>query len=387
MQPKIATSASFRRQSPKDARVLPETFDLQDDVRLETVDPGLDRTLRGQIAAFLGRSGLAYEEGIETFVVALAGERLVGCAGLQGNIVKCVAVEPGCRGGALCLALMQEVLGLAQDRGINHLFLYTKPGNAGFFESCGFYPLVEVPDQVTLFENTPAGVRLYCRRLSALRRPGKTIGSIVMNGNPFTLGHRHLVREAAAVCDWLHVFVVAEDTALISYRDRYRMVEAGIASVDRVTLHHGSQYSVSCATFPAYFFKEKGLVGPCCTAIDQLLFRNYIAPALGVTHRFVGTEPFCPVTRKYNADMKFWLRHAPTGTPALQVVEIARAAHRDTAISASQVRRLLAAGDFAGVAELVPASTLRILRKNYTAAAGPVGGGTRLLRGRTPETV
>jgi hypothetical protein len=34
--------------------------------------------------------------------------------------------------------------------------------------------------------------------------------------------------------------------------------------------------------------------------IDVLIFRDYIAPSLGITHRFIGSEPFCDITRQYN---------------------------------------------------------------------------------------
>jgi [citrate (pro-3S)-lyase] ligase len=348
---------------------------MLEDLQVEIIDPAADPLLRAKIGALLSRCGLSYEEGIEAFIVCQANRRTVGCAGLQGNIIKCVAIDPDRRGESLSLKLMGEVLNLAQDRGFTHLFLYTRPENARLFENCGFYPLVEVSDEITLMENTPAGIHVYCRKLATLRKPGAVIGAAVMNANPFTFGHHTLVQEAAKECDWLHVFVVAEDTSLISYRDRYGMVAAGIRGIDRVTLHHGSQYSISRATFPSYFFKEKGLVGPCRTAIDLLLFRNFIAPALGITHRYVGSEPYCPVTRKYNADMKFWLYDAPTGTPVVRPIEIPRTALDDIPISASEVRRLLKVGDLERIAQLVPPTTLRILSEKYAVAGTADGNG------------
>jgi [citrate (pro-3S)-lyase] ligase len=38
-----------------------------------------------------------------------------------------------------------------------------------------------------------------------------------MNANPFTLGHRHLVEQAAARCDALHLFVVREDASFFPF--------------------------------------------------------------------------------------------------------------------------------------------------------------------------
>jgi [citrate (pro-3S)-lyase] ligase len=338
---------------------------VQDDFDFFSVDPLVDTGLQGEIRALLAKCGLDYEEGIDVFVVCRPKGRLIACVGLEGNIVKCAAIEPDWRGESLSLKLLGEVVHLAVERGHSHLFLYTAPDNVEFFRGCGFYPLAEVPGYVSLMENTPVGIRSYCNRLKLLRKEGATIGAIVMNANPFTLGHHYLVTQAAAACDWLHVFVVGEDASLISYRDRYALVEQGIRGIEKVTLHPGSQYMVSRATFPAYFFKEKGMVGQCCTAIDLLLFRTYIAPALGVTHRYVGTEPFCPTTRKYNLDMAHWLQEAESTAPAIRVVEIPRITVQGTPVSASEVRRLLHARDFDKIETLVPGATLDLLYDKY----------------------
>ncbi|PKU21353.1 [citrate (pro-3S)-lyase] ligase, partial [Telmatospirillum siberiense] len=351
-----------------------------DDFDFYPVDPSSEVSLRGEIQTLLRKSGLDYEDGIEVFVVCRPHGRLVACAGLEGNIVKCVAIDPDFRGESLSLRLVSEVVHLAHERGHGHLFLYTGPENVEFFEGCGFYPLVEVPDYVCLMENTPVGIKSYCQRLAAGRKEGAAIGSIVMNANPFTLGHRYLVEAAAKACDWLHVFVVAEDASLISYKDRYRLVETGIRGIEKVSLHHGSEYMISRATFPAYFFKEKGMVGPCRTAVDLLLFRNYIAPALGITHRYVGTEPFCPTTRKYNEDMKQWLQTASSKAPPVRVIEIPRMERLGGPVSASEVRRLLNAREFERIEALVPPATLELLYDKYrtvsfTPASPPVASG------------
>ncbi|MDR3495146.1 MAG: [citrate (pro-3S)-lyase] ligase [Ancalomicrobiaceae bacterium] len=329
------------------------------------VDPAEEENERQEIVRLLARSDLDYEIGVEAFVVFRLARRLIACAGLEKNVVKCVAIDPDWRGEALGLKLLTEIVHLAHERGHVHLFLYTKPDNVDFFRCCGFYPLAVVPGTVALMENTPVGIQSYCNQLKKLRQPGDVIGSIVVNANPFTYGHRHLVEHAAAHSDWVHLFVVAEDVSLISYRDRFQLVKAGIEGIPRVTLHPGSEYMVSRATFSAYFFKEKGIVGDCFTAIDLLLFRNWIAPALGVTHRFVGTEPFCRTTHKYNADMMHWLRADVSVSPAIAVVEIPRSEQDQAPISASAVRRLLRAGDFSTIAKLVPPTTLALLQSKY----------------------
>jgi len=318
-----------------------------------------------EIRKLLASNNLELDDQIEVFVVSRRQGRLVACAGLDHYTIKCVAVADDVRGESLSLALGSEVVTLAAARGQFHLFLYSAPHNLPFFRGWGFYPLVEVPQRVVLMENSPVAIKKYCDSLREQRRPGRTIGGIVLNANPFTLGHRHLVEQAARACDWLHVFVVKEDAWLFSYADRFALVAAGVKGIDNLTLYPGSDYVISRATFPGYFLKEKMIIDHSWAAIDLLLFREYIAPALGITHRYVGTEPFDPVTNNYNADMKHWLRHAASAAAAITVVEVPRACTRGTAISATEVRGLLAHGDFSRIKELVPTTTLQFLEARF----------------------
>lgn len=344
---------------------------MTDELEFYTVDPAARPRERRDIVQLLAKCGLGYEAHIEIFVVCRQAGRLLACAGLERDIVKCVAIEPDCRGGSLSLTLLSEVEHLAYERGHSHLFLYTRPENASFFQGSGFYPLVEVPEYVTLMENTPIGIKGYCDRLRTKRVPGAKIGAVVINANPFTLGHQFLIELAARECDWLHVFVISEDASFITYADRYALVESGVQHIPKMTLHHGSEYMISRATFPCYFFKEQGCVGDCCTGIDLLLFRNYIAPALGVNRRYVGTEPFCETTRKYNEDMKHWLQAATSAAPVIDVIEEMRSAWNGVPISASEVRHLLHTGDLEHVRMLVPAATYDLLMKKYVPRTTP----------------
>lgn len=339
---------------------------MVDDLEIEYVDRCGDSSALGEVRALLAQNGLDLEEGVEFFIAIRAGRKVVACAGLEANIVKCVATDPLFRGESVSLKAVGEVMLLAHERGHSHLFLYTRPHNIAFFTGCGFYPIVEVPGQITLMENTPIGIRSYCESLRRLRQPGRKIGAVVVNANPFTRGHRYLVERAAEACDWLHLFVVAEDASFFPYHERFALVKAGIEDLSGITLHPGSEYLISRATFSSYFFKDKNVVGDCFTAVDLLIFRQHIAPALGVTHRFVGTEPFCPTTGKYNADMKYWLQADLSAAPPVSVVEIPRIESDAVPISASEVRRFLMTDDFERIGRLVPPTTLELLRTKYS---------------------
>jgi len=311
------------------------------------------------VRKLLADNNLGVDSDITTFVEAWSGNRLVGCAGLAASVIKCVVVDPLLRGENLSAQLLTEVENLALARGHFHLFLYTKPCNRERFEHSGFWPIVQSGNDAILMENIPSGIQRYCRTLQAYRVPGKRIGCIVMNANPFTLGHRHLVEQAAKSCDWLHVFVVREDASFFPFSTRLQMVKMGVSDLANVTVHEGSQYIISRATFPAYFLKETGKVQQAWSEIDLLIFRNYIAPALGITHRFIGSEPFCDVTYQYNQAMYRVL------AGAVEVVEIPRMKVSGNAISASEVRRLLKTYQFSRIRGIVPDSTFAILESDY----------------------
>ncbi len=340
-------------------RIVPVAFEFY------TVDAAGPTSEIENIQRLLAESDLGWDSRVETFVVCRRGAELIACAGLDRGVVKCVAISPPYRGSSLSLRLGGELIRVAADGGHFHLFLFAKPDNAVLFGGWGFHSLVEVPDKVTLMENSPVAIRHYCEYLRTLRQPGGKVGCIVMNANPFTLGHRYLAETAAAACNWLHVFVVREEASTFPYADRYELTSQGLSGIGNITVHHGSEYMISRATFPSYFLKEKCTIDEVFAAVDLLLFREYIAPALGITHRFVGTEPVCPVTNRYNEDMQYWLERADSRAPEIGVVIVPRTMSSGGPISASEVRRLIKNEDHRAVSKLVPESTQRLLVSRY----------------------
>lgn len=319
-----------------------------------------DPRRREAVDLFLHQHQLSLEADCERVIVAEDQRCIVGCGAIAGCVLKCIAVDPSLQGEGLSLKLLTELMTLAYELGRSELFLFTKPDNAALFSSAGFWPIARAGDQAVLMENSRERLARYCRQLTMYRQPGEKIGAIVMNANPFTLGHRWLVEQAARQCDWLHLFVVKEDASFFSYQDRVALIEQGIAGIANVTLHPGSAYLISRATFPGYFLKDKGVVDDCHCQIDLQLFREHLAPALQITHRFVGSEPLCSLTRNYNLRMKELLE-APGETPAIQVVELERVEKDGAPISASRVRKLYKERQWSAIAPLVPPGTLSFL--------------------------
>ena len=175
------------------------------------------------------------------------------------------------------------------------------------------------------------------------------IGCIVMNCNPFTLGHRYLIEQAAKQVERLYVMVVREDCSLFAYTERKAMVEQGVADIENVSIIDGSDYAISRATFPTYFLKRLDDAADTQMLLDLDLFRRHIAPALGATVRFVGTEPTDQLTRRYNQLMHEALK---------DVREINRLEKDGNAVSASRVRKAMEEGDMNTIRQLVPPTTL-----------------------------
>lgn len=328
-----------------------------------------DKSLRKRVADFLDENGLGIDDDIRQFVIARSGKEIVACAGLASNTLKCIAVAPEFRGASLCVKLVNETESVANQQGEHHLFLLTSPDNVKSFLGCGFYPIVSIENKAVLMENTPVGIHRHCKALRAEGLvTGSKIGGIVMNANPFTLGHQFLIERASSECDWLHIFVVEEDLSQFSFDERIAMVRDGVSRFPNVTVHPGSEYIISRGTFPGYFLKEKKVINDVYTGIDLLIFRKYIAPALDITHRFVGTEPYCKTTAIYNCAMHHWLEDASLlSSKVIRVHEIERITDNNrTPISASSVRNLLKVHDLQAVKKLVPATTIPYLHNQLS---------------------
>ena len=317
-------------------------------------------TIRLQkVKAFLERMELEFSSDIELFVIAQENDEIVACGGIAGRVLKNIAIDESMQGEGVALSLMSELLKVAYANGRDELFLFTKPQYEEVFEACGFKLIDEAAGKVVLMENR-YNIEAYKNRLHKLRHTGDVVGSLVMNCNPFTLGHRYLVEQACARSFWVHLFVVKEDASYFSFKDRYRLICEGLAHLENLTIHEGSDYIISKATFPTYFIKDKKQIDSIYTELDLNIFRNHLAPELGITHRFVGEEPLCVVTNEYNQQMKKILSR-PSTSPAIEVVELERIEYKSEPISASRVRKLMQEGKMEEIRHLVPSSTYALI--------------------------
>jgi [citrate (pro-3S)-lyase] ligase len=264
-----------------------------------------------------------------------------------------IAVAPAVQGGAALGEVVTLLVQRAHAAGVEDLFVYTRPASAGSFEALAFR-LLACSGRAALLEYG-SGLARWRERHRALVRPGEN-GAVVLNANPFTLGHRHLVEEAARRVETLYLFVVSEDRSAFPREARLRLVREGTADLPNAVVLETSRYAVSAVTFPAYFLRATDDVAAVQAELDVLLFGTRIAPYFGVRRRFFGTEPFCSTTRAYNDAMRRLLPSL-----GIEAVEVPRLAAGAGAISASSVRAALRKGDHAALRALVPATTLGFL--------------------------
>ena len=311
-----------------------------------------DKYSLAQIDALLQREGITRDAHLD-YICALrdGDDEIIATGSCFGATLRCFAVSSGHQGEGLLNEIISHLMQVQYARGNTHLFLYTKVTSARFFASLGFYEIARVDGTLVFMENRRSGFPNYLKNLEKTKSSGVS-AALVMNANPFTLGHQYLVETAAKNCDTLHLFVLSEDASLVPFTVRKRLVQAGIAHIPGVVLHDSGPYIISSATFPSYFLKDEAAVIDGHARLDLAVFTR-IAQALNVTHRFVGDEPTSQVTGLYNRIMEQELPKA-----GVQCHVIPRREAGGKAISASTVRAALQNGDWDTLKALVPATTL-----------------------------
>ncbi|MFA9376616.1 MAG: [citrate (pro-3S)-lyase] ligase [Lachnotalea sp.] len=322
-----------------------------------------------KLRQFLSKQNLKYDDGIQ-YTCNLIDENysIVGTGSLDHNVLKCIAIDGKYQGQGLLSRIMTHLLVKAYQQDHKHLFLYTKPNNSKMFSDFGFYEVAKTED-VLLMENYKNGITDYVKevREQTVNKFGidkqKVQGAIIMNCNPFTLGHQYLIEKSASMCDILHIFVVSNDVSMFSQKARYKLVWEGTKDLKNVILHETKDYLISPATFPTYFIKDAAREEEINCRLDIEIFKRYIIDQLGIKMRFVGTEPNCRITDFYNQQLIKYINQF-----GVVLVEIERKKMNDIAISASLVRKLMEEKKFEQIKDLVPPSTYQYITQEFYSA-------------------
>lgn len=268
------------------------------------------------------------------------------------NTLRCLAVNKKYQGEGLMNEIISHLIDYQFSNDSTHLFLYTKNSSAKFFKDLGFFEIVNIENQIVFLENKRTGFQNY---LSNLEKEttifGKSTAAIVMNANPFTLGHQYLVEKVAAENDVLHLFIVSEDSSLVPFKVREKLVKEGTAHIKNICYHKTDSYLISSATFPSYFQKDEIAVIESQANLDIIIFTE-IAKKLGINRRYVGEEPNSLVTNIYNETMT---KKLPENK--IECTIIPRKKINGNVISASTVRQAIKDDNFEIVKNFVPKTT------------------------------
>ena len=303
-----------------------------------------------RLVSFLKEQDLEYDENITYSMVLEEDGEIIGTASSHNNVIKCVAISKEHQGENLLSTMFSHLVTHMFKQGIYHYFGFTKPKNKRLFEGVGLYPVAET-NHVLLLEETK-----MAEENGMENKESDEIGAIVANCNPFTKGHRYLVEYAASRCKYLHLFILSEEQEFISSDARFHMVSEGVKDLKNVILHRTSDYLISPVVFPTYFMKEKDQAFTMNCMLDIEIFRRHIAKNLGITKRFVGSEPNCQVTNEYNRCLKEYLPQS-----GIEVEEIKRLEIADMPVSASNVRCAYQEGRMEDIKRWVPETTYQYL--------------------------
>ena len=313
-----------------------------------------DRPSLREARELIESQGLLFEPEFDDLAGLFENGQLVACGARAGYVLKMLAIAPSHQGTDALGGLVTKLILSAISAGHDTVFVFTLPQNVASFEALNFRLLV-THGKTALLEHGP-GLEDYLAGHASQITQGHN-GAVVINGNPFTLGHLYLVECAAQRVDRLYLFVVREDRSVFPFEVRFRLAEEATVHLRNVTVLDTSRYAVSAGTFPAYFLKQLDEVAAAQMQIDLLLFAERIAPRFRIACRFVGQEPLCPTTAAYNKMMAEVL-----GAHAIQCVELPRILAGGLPISATRVRKAFAADDLETLRCLVPPATLEFLQ-------------------------
>ena len=337
--------------------IIPLSYSDYEDITISPIYSN-DKYSNSMILKLLNQEGIKRDRNLDYTCVAYDSDyNIIGTGSCFGNTLRCLAVSHEHQGEGLTNKIVSHLIQYQFDRGNFHLFIYTKYTTYHLFKDLGFYEIVRIKDQIVFMENKKNGFNDYLKELSKSKLNDNTktkkIAAIVMNANPFTLGHLYLIEKASKENDILHLFIVSEDKSIVPFNVRKKLIMEGTAHLKNIIYHDSGPYIISSATFPSYFQKDEKDVIESHANLDLEIFVK-IAKALNINVRYVGEEPTSLVTGIYNKIME---RKLPEN--GIECFVVKRKEMNGNIISASEVRKKIKEGNIEGIKNMVPVSTYK----------------------------
>ena len=190
---------------------------------------------------------------------------------------------------------------------------------------------------------------------------------IVINANPFTIGHRYLVEVASKRSSGVLVLVIQgkpesggkgnhENTGIVfPFTERLEMTRKCLSGMDDVTVIPSGPYLISRDDFPDGFLADRMGKVPAHAVLDSMVI-CHICRALGIKKIFAGDEPRDEMSEIHLNALRTACADAGI---MLRVAERKRLGEKY--ISSSLVRQDIADGKTDEVRQLVPAGVLEYL--------------------------
>ena len=317
--------------------------------------PLLSRADIDAARALIEAEGLQFEERYDDLVGVFEAGEMTGCGARLGRVLKMLVVHPEHRGGAVLGEIITELMRRDCGRQSGCYFIFTKPCAIQSFERLNFRLLVQhSPSRIGLLENRN-GLHQFLRRQAALARSGRN-GAVVINSDPFSRGHQHLIESAAPQVERLYVFIPSDGDFAFPVDVRVMLARRGLSHLDNVTVVESGPYVLSDATFPGYFLKPGQSKDELRLEMDMALFAQHLAPFFHIDARFVGAEPLDPIARAHSRIMETCLAEH-----GIRLVQIARAKVGDLWINTRHIRQAISDADIERIRDFVPATTFDYL--------------------------
>ena len=278
------------------------------DFRYEFLDPENPFDVK-LVSGFLSENGYDYlSEDVDlTVILYNLNDDIIGTGSSKNQTLKYVVVADKFR-ESTAFPLIVSYLSDKILKDNTRCFVFTKPETSPMFEGLGFKEIARAEPLFSVLEFGYESIGDYQDELRTYKRETKTdkVAAIVVNCNPFTLGHQYLIEKAAAENEVLYLFIVEADLSIFPYDVRVKIVKEGIAHLNNVVLIPTGPYIVSGSIFPNYFLKleSPNLISEKQAEVDIRIFADYVVPVLGIRKRYVGTEVYCQTTHAYNQAMK-----------------------------------------------------------------------------------
>lgn len=316
----------------------------------------------------LQAAGIRLDPLIDWSLALYADKEMLATGSCFRYTLRSIAVEAEHQGRGLMAQLITELEKEAARRSLERLMLVSQPKDRKLFSAVGFTALAETGRGVTLMENSAALFPDFLKKLETDFSRLPSVGSrpprraaIVMKANPFSKGHRFLVESALQECDQLLLLVLSDDPPDgFTFEQRFEMVRRGCADLPQVLTAASGPYAVSTASFPSYFYPPSELheSSPFLNdeaELDAALFAR-IAEYLGISRRFVGSEPLSAITNFYNHVLSREL--APAG---IELCVVERLRQDGEVVSASRIRDFLRNKNYSAAGKLLPATSRAFL--------------------------